>query len=108
MKNGITKMKVWELLKKEIDIDVYDNVCEELGIAFCGPQELTDEGHEHFYDALYYDVEIIAGPYETLAIVDVDAEEGEWQKKLALAKELFYGMAGWCSEETYKRWFKEV
>ena len=37
-------MKVRDLLKTEIDIDVYDDVCEELGIAFCGA---VDENLAH-------------------------------------------------------------
>ena len=39
-----------ELCNREfLDVDVYDNVCEELGIAYCGDSiELTTEGKEHF------------------------------------------------------------
>lgn len=35
-------MKVRDFIKQSIDVDVYDDVCEELAIAFCGPMELTD------------------------------------------------------------------
>lgn len=45
-------MKVKDLITQEIDIDVYDDVCEELGIAFCGPVELTDDGAHEFADVL--------------------------------------------------------
>jgi len=109
----ITKMKVRELLTKELDIDVYDNVCEELGIAFCGPMALTKEGEQEFAEVMEYDVEVIEPneaiyQYSWVGIVDVDGEEGEWQKKLKKAKKLFHGLAGYCSTEDYDRWFKEV
>lgn len=100
-------MKVRELLKLEIDIDVYDNVCEELGIAFCGPVELTKEGREHFRESLEYDVELdnIPGPYAgIIGVVDIDCDE--WEEKLKKAKELFYSMAGYCSVSEYEKWFK--
>ena len=42
------KMTVREFIKRDDDIDVYDDVCEELGIAFCGPLELTPEGEKQF------------------------------------------------------------
>lgn len=106
MKNEV--MKVRDLLKREIDIDVWDNVCEELGVAFCGPMELTEEGMKEFGEALDYEVEIHYYPQQTLAVVDVDGEEGVWQKKLKLAKRLFYGMAGFCSDADWKKWFREA
>ena len=37
-------MKVKDLLEMEISVDVYDNVCDELAIAFEGPMELTEAG----------------------------------------------------------------
>ena len=95
-------MKVKDLLKQEIDIDVYDDVCDELAIAFCGPVELTDEGEEVFADVLDYEITL----HNDVAIVGVDDDDGIWQKKLKKAKKLFYGMAGYCSIDNYRLWFK--
>ena len=101
-------MRVKDLLEQKICIDVYDNVCEELGIAFDGPMELTDEGKKHFAEALEFDIALHYNGYDTIAIVDVDDEdENEFERKLALAKELFEAMAGWCSVDEWKLWFKE-
>lgn len=97
------QLTVEELLGMEIDVDVYDNVCEELAIAFCGPVELTDAGRERFADALTLHVELTSA----CAIVDVDGEDGVWQKKLGAAKRLFNAAAGYCSTTSYDRWFKE-
>ena len=97
-------MKVKDLLVKEIDIDVYDNVVEELGIAFCGAMELTDEGKEKFADVLEYDIEI--NEDYGVAIVDIDYDD--WEDRLKKAKRLFYSLAGYCSEENYNRWFIEM
>lgn len=96
-------MKVRDLIAQEIDIDVYDDVCEELGIAFCGPMELTEAGSAEFADVLEYGIELT----DRCAIVNVDVAEGEWQKRLSRAKKFFHSAAGYCPEEDYNRWFKE-
>jgi len=102
-------MKVRDLLEMEIDIDVYDNVCEEIGIAFCGPMELTPEGEKEFGKALNLDVEIVeTGDYK-VAIVDVDDKNAYfWRDKLNEAKALFYALAGYCSSKNFDKWFEEV
>lgn len=98
------KTTVRELMKEEVDIDVYDNVCEDLAIAFCGPVVLTDEGQKRFGSCLDYEVEIDL--MDGIAIVDVDDKEGIWQKKLHLVKELFDAMAGYCASSDYDKWFE--
>ena len=96
-------MTVKDLISQEIDIDVYDDVCEELGIAFCGPMELTKAGAEEFSDVLEYGIEL----NNYCAVVHVDDAEGVWQKKLKRAKKFFHSAAGYCSEDDYNRWFKQ-
>ena len=96
-------MKVKDLLKMEIDVDVYDNVCEELAIAFCGPMSLTEEGKREFSDVLEYEVDYDEN--YNVAIVDVDMPD--WKTRLRKAKDLFYGMAGYCADEDYEKWFIE-
>ena len=86
------------------DIDVYDDVCEELGIAYCGGYKLTKEGEKEFKEVLEYDILVGGG----VAIVHVDDEEGIWQKKLKNAKRFFYAAAGYCNCDDYDRWFVEV
>lgn len=100
-------VKVRDFLKNEIDIDVYDDVTEELGIAFCGPMELTDEGAEKFAEVLDYDIRFARDL--SCAIVHVDDDnEKVWKRKLKKASELFYSLAGYCDADDYDRWFKEV
>ena len=102
-------MKVKDLLKMEVDIDVYDDVCEELGIAFCGAIELTDEAKIHFAEALEYDVDIRNGWEYPVCIVHVDDEDSKvWKHKLKKAEELFYSLAGYCDADDYDRWFKSA
>ena len=86
------------------DIDVYDDVCEELGIAYCGGYKLTKEGEKEFKEVLEYDILVD----DDVAIVHVDDEEGIWQKKLKNAKRFFYAAAGYCNCDDYDRWFVEV
>lgn len=96
-------MKVREFITREDDIDVYDNVCEELGIAFCGPLKLRAEGKKKFTEVLEYDIDV-QEKYCT-AIIDVDGDK--WKEKLRKAKEFFYAAAGYCADEDYQKWFRE-
>lgn len=101
-------MKVKDLLEMEISVDVYDNVCDELAIAFEGPMELTEAGIEKFGEVLGYDVTFSNSGNFINAIVDVDDEdEDEFERKLARAKELFESLAGWCTMEEGREWFKD-
>lgn len=98
-------MKIKDFINIEEDIDVYDNVCEELGIAFCGPLELTEEGEKEFAEVMEYEIEISRGPRYSVAVVDIDCPD--WKRKLRKAKEFFYSAAGYCADEDYEKWFKE-
>ena len=85
-------VKVRDLIAQSIDIDVYDDVTEELGIAFCGPMELTDEGAEKFADVLDYDISLMREDDNIgnliCAIVHVDDDnEKVWKRKLKKASE---------------------
>lgn len=99
-------MKVKEFISIAHDVDVYDDVCEALGICFCGPQALTDEGKNHFSEVLDYDMELdFTGSIYTAA-VKVDGEDGDgWKRRLKKAKEFFYSAAGYCADEDYHGWF---
>ena len=98
------RMKIKDFIKMEIDIDVYDNVEESLAIAFCGPAELTAEGKRKFAEALEYDIDV--DERYGAAVVDVDCPD--WTNKLTEAKAFFYAAAGYCREDLYDKWFKEV
>ena len=103
-------MTIRDLIQQEIDIDVYDDVCEELSIAFCGPQALTDEGEKEFADIMDYEVEINPCSYGGLpaAIILIDdPDDAVWEKRLERAKLFFESAAGYCSCSDYDRWFKE-
>ena len=103
-------MKVRDFIKQDISVDVVDDVCEELYIAFDGPVTLTDEGKDHFDFALSLDVEMHSPCQDDiLAIVHVDDEffPDLWEFRLEKAKEFFYAAAGYCSIEDYERWFCE-
>lgn len=101
-------MKVKDLLTMDIEIDVYDDVCEELAICFCAPQELTEEGMKHFAEVLEYEIDIdTTGDFDT-AVVHVDGDDGNgWKKRLRKAEEFFYSAAGYCADTDYQKWFKE-
>lgn len=93
-------MKVRDFIEQEIDIDVYDDVCEVLGIAYCGPYCLTDAGEQEFKNVLDLDVSMSGGGYPTAIVNCKDsvllAEE---------AAELFDSLAGFCKAEDFDKWF---
>ena len=109
IKNGRIHMKVREFIQLSEDFDVYDDVCEEIGIAFCGAQELTEAGMEHFAEVLDYDMELdISGSIKTAVVHIDDDDDRVWKRKLRKAKEFFYGAAGYIEDSKYRKWFKEV
>ena len=99
-------MKVKDFIKIEQDIDVFDNVCEELAIAFCGAIKLTKEGKKKFADVLEYDIDVRKSFLADIAVIDIDYDD--WKDRLKKAKEFFYSVAGYCSEENYDKWFIEA
>ena len=97
-------MKIRDFIRQPVDIDVYDDVCEELGIAFCGPLYLTDAGQKKFAEVLDYEIE----PDNGCMIVHVDDEKSSvWKHKLKVAKQFFYAAAGYCDADDYDKWFAE-
>ena len=99
-------MKVKYFIKIEHDIDVYDNVIGGLGIAFCGPLEMTKEGEKYFEEVLNYEIQINGSPRYSVAIIDIDYDD--WKRQRKKAEEFLYAAAGYCYEDDYERWFKEV
>ena len=103
-------MTVKDLIAMEVDVDVYDDVCEELGVAFVGPLELTERGKTKFAEVLDYEVTLVTESYGGLPafIVHVDdPDDNVWKRKLKMAKEFFDSAAGYCYYEDYPKWFKE-
>ena len=100
-------MKLKDLLPMEIDIDCYDNVCEEIGIAYCGPMELTEDGAKEFADVMEYKCEIVHDPigYDVCIITVDDDPNMKWRDKLNRAKEFLYSIAGYCADTDFNKWF---
>lgn len=99
-------MTIRDLIHQEIDIDVYDDVCEELAIAFCGPQPLTQNGEKEFAEIMDYEIRINPCSYGGLpaAILCIDGLD-DWEDRLQKAKCFFNGAAGYCACSDYNRWF---
>ena len=103
-------MTIRDLIQKDIDIDVYDDVCEELSIAFCGPCKLTEDGEKEFADIMGYEIMINDCSYGGLPAVIVlidDPDEAVWTERLEKEKRFFYSAAGYCACDDYDRWFIE-
>lgn len=104
-------MKVKEFIKLNADIDVYDDVCEEVAICFCGPMMLTEEGKEHFdYVLNCLEIELdFSGSIKTAEIKchnEFFPEELD-EFNIEKANEFFCSAAGYCADEDFQKWFIE-
>ena len=91
-------MKVKDLLKEDIDIDVCDDYDESCYIAFCGPLKLTAAGEKRFKSALERDVKLH---------IDIAILHAEDDREVNELKELFWSAAGYCADRDYQKWFDE-
>ena len=118
---GEKNLTVRDLLRMDRDVDVYDDVCEELAIAFCNPfdddevhnweEYLTERGMKQFADVLDYPIHVVkySDSYDGMfnIIVHVDDEDDTiWKKRLKRAKIFFEACAGFCTCTDYEKWFK--
>jgi len=89
------------------DIDMYNDY-DDWCIAFCGPVELTDEGKAEFAQALELEVSLVTDTlYSDYGVIEIN-DRPDCEKMKKLTSRLFNGAAGYCSEENYSKWFKEV
>lgn len=93
-------MKVRDLLTIDIDIDVYDDYDERLGIAFCSGYTLTSIGEKVFEKALDLPISSIRN--------DVCIIHCETGKEASMARDFFESIAGYCSSSDFDKWFMEV
>lgn len=101
-KKSASVIKIREFIKMDIDIDVVDDYCEELYIAFCGPLGLTAAGETAWADVLDMDIDIThIGGYNPIAVVLVEDSEQKMQR----AKDFFESVAGFCPASDWDKWF---
>lgn len=103
------RMTVRDFIGMDVDMDVYDDMTEELAIAFVGPMKLTAAGEERFRDVLDMPLEITEwsdGRKEAYLVLSEDEEA--FEKNLKEAKTFFCACAGYCNDEDYEAWFEEV
>lgn len=99
-------MKFKDLIKEDIDIDVYDDYDERCGMAICGPVKLTAEGGARFSKVLDLECWINGSGgklYGNHAIVHCETEE-EAESLLSFC----LAAAGYINDDLYKRLFAEV
>lgn len=96
-------MKVKDLIKEKIDIDVIDDYDERCWIAKCGAYKMTDAGEQMFHRVLDINAHI-----DTSGICPVAILHCETPTEAQECKVFFLSLAGYCTEEDYNRWFIEV
>ena len=106
-------MKLRELLKLDIDVDVSDDYADQFKdggrwfdsiIAFVGPCNLTEAGKKRYKDIMELDVDVD----ESSAYVHIPEDEDEKMEKLEKEVMLFfYAAAGYMSEDLYEEYFED-
>ena len=96
-------MTVREFIAQDVDTEVIDDYTSELYIAYVGPTGLTPDGEIEFSAVLDLDVNTDSGA-AVVHIPDGDYMDGI----LTTAIKMFEALAGYCSEEHWNQWFKEV
>lgn len=97
-------MKVKDLISKEIDIDIVEDVTDDFAIAFVGPIHLTVAGLKEFSDVLNYEVEVDEDNALATVMIDYPIDE-VWEHRLSRMQDFFNAVAGFCSDANYKLWF---
>lgn len=100
------RMTIRELMKHDIDIDVYNNITDDEAVALVCPMELTEEGEQEWGDVLNYIVEVNTdGNYSYAICICDDNPNIKWQTKKKRLTNFLWSAAGYCSEENYDKWF---
>ena len=101
-------MKIRDLLKFELDVDIYNDYIDGVIPAFCGPQGLTEAGEEHYKEVLDLDVELDPRPDPKWAEVKLDHFPQKKADDLyGKVSEFFWDCAGYIDENEYEKYFKE-
>ena len=104
-------MKFKDLMREEIDIDIYDDYDERCGMALCGPVKLTEAGKAVYGDLLDLECKIYGhkGPLGYHAVVNTDDDVyDEAERKTQLLLQFLLSAAGYIPDAQYKEWFLEV
>ncbi len=110
MENIFKNVKtVRDLLPLEIDIDIYNDIIDDMGICLCGPTKLTEKGEQEFKEVLDLPVEIIDPdtPYQTVMVKIDDPYEEVWKRRRKILLKFLWSAAGYVDEELYNEWFEE-
>lgn len=101
------RMTIRELMKHEIDVDVYNNITDDEAICLCCPLELTEEGLKEWSDVMDYIVEVDMDGYcPSAECICDDDPDIKWQTKKKRLTKFLWSAAGYCSDKDYDTWFK--
>ena len=93
-------MKLKDFLKQDIDVDFESYFTDDWAMAYVGPTTLTEAGEAKFAAILDKEVDFIDGNHAQLVVENDEEDE--------LARKFFRYAAGYCSCETYDKFFVEA
>ena len=115
-------MKVKDLLTVKGSWDVYENIADEIGIAFDseGVNPLTDEGMKKFRTALNFEIlridkdMIVINTEKYFKDKKINIEKYDFESRKGIPKQVlnlidfFWYYAGYCSQSDYDKYFKAL
>lgn len=100
---NVETITIRELMSREIDADIGNEVLDIDIHAFCGPMEITETGEKKWHDVLNEEVQLEhSGRWGDWIYLKTD--KANTVKKCA---NFFAAAAGYCSEKEYEKWFNE-
>lgn len=99
------RMSFMDFIERDGEHDVYDDVCDGIGVCYCGGMKLTDEGKKEFAEILECELDVC--DEESLATFLID-ECKDWKRKYKVAKAFFWSAAGYCVDDDFNKWFEYI
>lgn len=99
-------IKFRDFIGTDVDIDTYNDITDEDGMAFVGPVALTEAGEKEFGCLLDLNVRVSTG---NVAVVEMPTgPESQTYKCLRAFGSFLRCAAGYCPQSTYDRFFKKL
>lgn len=98
-------IKFRDFIGTDVDIDTYNDITDEGGMAFVGPIYLAEDGEKEFGCLMDLNVRVSLG---NVAIVDMPTgPQSQTAKCMTALRTFLVCAAGYCPQSTYDRFFRE-
>lgn len=92
------KVTIKDLLDKEIDVDVFNDVTDDICPAFAGKIYLTEDGEKYFSNIMSEECDVDEDNHRCVVLIN---GREDWETVWRNVSNLFSCIAGYCN---YDRW----